>query len=379
MNKKTILTLTISAILCASNVNAANKVADARGNAMGNTGVASADYLTAPFYNPALVANFKANDHLAILLPAIGISVNDTDDSLATIDDLQSFMENYDVSTASSSDIDTLESYLDELDSNAPLSVTAGLGFAIAVPTNLVSVNLFARGYTEVVADVNISDDSNLEDRYNSSTVDMFAFGYAEVGLALAKKFIISGEKVSFGITPKYQSMTTYAQSTSVDNFDLDDYDESEITKNAMNLDLGAMWYQDNFRAGIAVKDLLTQEIEVANISSISKYKLDTQITVAVAYSNNFFTAAVDADLTKQTRFQGLDDDTQFVRFGLEGNAWGWMQLRAGYEIDLQSTLDDTITAGLGFSPFDTANIDIAGAYTGENQLGFSANLALTF
>ena len=34
-------------------VNAATVVPDGRGNGMGNTGVTSADYLLAPFYNPA--------------------------------------------------------------------------------------------------------------------------------------------------------------------------------------------------------------------------------------------------------------------------------------------------------------------------------------
>lgn len=87
----------------------------------------------------------------------------------------------------------------------------------------------------------------------------------------------------------------------------------------------------------------------------------------------------MDADLTKQTRFQGAQNDTQFVRFGLEGDLWGWAQLRADYEVDLQDTVDNTVTAGIGISPFDVLSIDIAGAYTGENQFGVSAALAFTF
>ena len=66
MNKKSILTLSIIGALSASNVSAANKIADARGNAMGNTGVASADYLTSAFYNPALAANFNNEDDFGV-------------------------------------------------------------------------------------------------------------------------------------------------------------------------------------------------------------------------------------------------------------------------------------------------------------------------
>ena len=372
MNKTRILALSISGALFASNVNAANKVADARGNAMGNTGVASADYLSAPFYNPALAASFKNEDDFGFLI-AGGVAGSDAGDTLSIIDDMQSFMEGYDESTVTDvdiSDIDELESYLDELQDNADLTVTADLGGAIALPTNLVSANLFAQDYTEIVASLDISGADAVVDRYYNSTVDMRAFRYTEVGLALAKEFSIAGEKVSFGMTPKYQHMRTYAQRVSIEDFDIEDYDESEITKSVFNFDLGAIWYAGNFRAGVAVKDLFAQEIAVSDGATINDfYNLDTQVTAAIAYSSDYFTAAVDADLTKQTRFEELEDDTQFVRFGLEGNAWGWAQLRAGYEIDLQDTVDNTITAGIGISPFDVVSLDVAGAYTGETSM----------
>ena len=51
-------------------------------------------------------------------------------------------------------------------------------------------------------------------------------------------------------------------------------------------------------------------------------------------------------------------------------------QLRAGYEMDLEDTLDDSLTAGIGISPFDVVSLDLAGSYAGENQFGASLNLA---
>jgi hypothetical protein len=379
MNKVSILALSISSILLASNVSAANQVADATGNAMGNTGVASADYLTAPFYNPALGADFKANDDLAILIPAVSVSARDTSDSLTTIDDLQTSIEKYENSGSNSEEqLNKIDGYLNQLDGNQPLAVTAGLGLAIALPAKAVSSNLFARGYAEIIAATNIASDDGSVDRYKNSNVDMRAFDYVEVGLSFAKEFTISEEQFSFGITPKYQKMATYAQRVTVADFDISNYDESEITKNAFNLDLGAMWYKDDFRAGLAVKDLLSQDIEARGDGLNDTYKLDTQVTIGLAYASEYFTAAIDADLTKQTRFQNQNDDTQFVRFGIEGNAWDWAKLRAGYERDLQNTLDSSITAGIGISPFDVVSLDIAGSYAGDNQFGASANLALT-
>jgi len=369
MNKKSMLALSIIGALLGANASAANKVADARGNAMGNTGVASADYLTSAFYNPALAANYNDEDDFGVFI-AVGAAASDQDDILNTFDDLQDNIDNNNNAA--------INENLNELNGAEPLSVNVGLGIAIALPSSIVSSSLFVRGYTEIAAitDITIND-------YLNSNVNMVAFGYVEAGLALAKMYEIAGERVSFGITPKYQQMTTYAQRVKVDDFELDEYDESENTKNAVNFDLGAVWYKHNFRAALAIKDLLAQEIDVSdNLGNIDgTYHLDTQVTVGLAYSSDYFVAAFDADLTKQTRFENAytDDDTQFIRFGIEGNAWGWAQLRAGYEIDLEETLDNSITAGIGISPFDLVSIDVAGSYAGENQAGVSANLAFTF
>lgn len=111
----------------------------------------------------------------------------------------------------------------------------------------------------------------------------------------------------------------------------------------------------------------------------LKHYQLDMQVTMSADYVGEFLSAAVDVDMTKQERFIGKNDDTQFIRFGIEGNARGWGQLRAGYEIDIENTVDNAITLGLEISPGDTVSLDIAGSYAGEHQLGGSANLAFTF
>ncbi len=58
--------------ICPLSAYAANGVADARGNAMGNTGVTTSDYLLAPFYNPALTAVYRDRDSVGLLVPALG-------------------------------------------------------------------------------------------------------------------------------------------------------------------------------------------------------------------------------------------------------------------------------------------------------------------
>ncbi|EKO3444232.1 conjugal transfer protein TraF [Vibrio fluvialis] len=371
--------------ICPLSAYAANGVADARGNAMGNTGVTTSDYLLAPFYNPALTAVYRDRDSVGLLVPALGANVRDSDESLSTIDDLQSSIDQFEaagVGAATQENIDQLNGYLDDLADDKPFAVSGGAGIAVALPMNAVSLNFFARGYAEILADSTIAANtgntaSDVETRYQNSYVNMLAFGYSEYGVAVAKLFTLQGQQIAIGITPKIQELRTYKEVVTVQDFDLSDYDQSKTSKNAFNLDIGAVWLKDNFRAGIAAKDLISQEIKTYDDQS--SYTLDPQVTVSGGYVTDFLALAIDWDLTKQKRFKGVDDDTQFLRFGVEGNAWGWAQLRAGYEIDLESTLDNSITAGLGISPGDLVSVDLAANYAGNYQYGLSANLAFTF
>ncbi|ENM3888149.1 conjugal transfer protein TraF [Vibrio cholerae] len=386
MNIQTKSTLAVvMAMAFSSSAFASNLLMDARGAGMGNTGVSTADYLLAPYYNPALTAVYRKNDSFGILLPSIGLRAEDKDESLKTIDDLQDSIEQIEragVGAATQENVDQLNRYLDQLADDKPLAITAGIGIAVALPLDTVSLNFFTRGYAEVIAKANVAAKSGnsaneVKTRYESSDVDLTAFGYTEVGLAVGKQVVLGGQTVALGVTPKVQQLRTYQDNASVKSFDLDDYDKSEVKDNAFNLDMGAVWLIDQYRVGIVAKDLFAKDIQTQNRNNT--YKLDTQIAVSGSYVSDFFIAAVDLDLTKQRRFNGDNDDTQFMRFGVEGNAWGWALLRAGYEVDLQNSLDNSVSVGLGVSPWDVFSLDLAGSYAGDNQFGLSANLAFTF
>lgn len=358
---------------------AASYAPDGRSNAMGNIGVATADYLVAPLYNPALLAVFHKSDDVGILLPAIGVNIKDADSSLETISDLQDTTGNIN-SGSSQAEIDQMNQYLDDLEGNQPVNVTAGVAFAVAIPSNNVSVSIYGRGYVEAIANANVAANTgdsyiDVEARYSNTDVIVTGFGYTEFGVALAKQYTIYGESFSFGVTPKYQILQTYSDITNVDDFDVELEDaDSEVT--AFNFDLGAVWMKNNFRTALAVKDVLAQEIKS---KSGRTYEMNPQATLGLAYAVEYFTFGVDVDLTEQTRYVELEDNTQFARVGVEFNAWHWAQLRAGFEHDMQGTMEDSLTAGIGISPFGTLNLDVAGAYGSDNQVGASASLSFTF
>ena len=88
MIKRTVLATAVAA-LALPTVNAAPyQPMDARGIAMGNTGVASAMRAHAPAYNPSMLAQEFGKDGFAILLPQVGVSVADEKEMVDTAQDI---------------------------------------------------------------------------------------------------------------------------------------------------------------------------------------------------------------------------------------------------------------------------------------------------
>jgi hypothetical protein len=99
---------------------------DARGLAMGSTGVASAKLAHAPQYNPALLSTANEEDNFAIILPQIGFIAADEDSLVDSFDDIVN--EDYaDDGTGNQEPIidhfDTILTNLDNILTNGPNSV----------------------------------------------------------------------------------------------------------------------------------------------------------------------------------------------------------------------------------------------------------------
>ena len=84
MNQLIKISVVVSSLVVMGGAHAATVVPDGRGNGMGNTGVTSADYVLAPFYNPALVSVHRDEDDFGLLVPAIGANLRDTDENIDT-------------------------------------------------------------------------------------------------------------------------------------------------------------------------------------------------------------------------------------------------------------------------------------------------------
>ncbi|MFA0035745.1 conjugal transfer protein TraF [Vibrio sp. 10N.261.52.A1] len=381
--KKTTKLLAASIAFASLPISAANYAIEARGDAMGGVGVVSANFLTAPFYNPALVAIYRRNDDMGMITPSFGGNYNDPNDMKSNIDSV--------IDASNTADLDAA---LNKLDGNQA-NVELGGVVAFALPNQFVAANLFAKAYTESFATPDVYTTGSDTDKVELSTVEAFSIGVAEVGLSLAKYQTFMGQHISFGITPKIQRIYTYNYIASVNDYDLSDVRENSNGETAFNMDAGALWFFGPFRVGVAATNLFSRDIETKDTtrtltSSTSgathqvggkyAYQLEPVYTVGAGIVSDYFSLSVDYDLNETEKFTSFEDNEQMIRVGTEVDLLRQMQLRAGYYKNLAySDSEGTITAGIGLSPLNLFQLDLSANYTNENAMGASINFLASY
>ncbi|ROO69465.1 F plasmid transfer operon protein TraF [Vibrio crassostreae] len=382
--KNTTKLLAASIAFASLPLSAANYAIEARGDAMGGVGVVSANFLTAPFYNPALVAIYRRNDDMGMITPSFGGSYNDPNDMKSNIDSV--------VDASNTADLDAA---LNKLDGNQA-NVELGGVVAFALPNQFVAANLFAKAYTESFATPNVYTTGSDEDKVELSTVEAVSIGVAEVGLSLAKYQTFMGQHISFGITPKIQRIYTYNYVASVNDYDLSDVRENSDGETAFNMDAGALWFFGPFRVGVAATNLISRDIETKDTSKrlvsstdSSKYhdvggkytyQLEPVYTVGAGIVSDYFTLSVDYDLNETEKFTSFEDNEQMIRVGTEVDLLRQLKLRGGYYKNLAySDSEGTVTAGIGISPLNLFQLDLSANYTNENAMGASINFLASY
>ncbi|ANQ19411.1 conjugal transfer protein TraF [Vibrio natriegens] len=369
-----ILSTVITAALFSNVASAANYSIEARSDAMGGVGTVSASYLTAPFFNPALSAIYRRNDDAGIIAPSFGISFDDQYDLIDEIDRISKFNDDAEI-----------ESSLNALaQGNQKLNFDLGGVVAVGIPNKFLSATVYGKLYTESFVQPSI--DTSGTNPMDNTYVQGVSIGVAEAGISLAKYTNYMGQHLSVGITPKLQRIYTYSYATSFNNFDAADLRENETAETMFNLDAGALWFFGPYRLGIAAKNLIGRDVETKSFQYNSKtiesyqYSMRPLYTIGAGFVADYFTMSVDYDLNEEKRFSSFDDNTQMIRAGVEFDILRQMALRAGYMKNLARSHDDgTITAGIGLSPLNLLELDIAARYTNENAMGASINFLATY
>ena len=404
MNKKDKFSLMGVAVsfFVAGQAGAANGWTEARNDAMGGTGVASANYGSGVLINPALLAKAKPDDDITLIAPTIGAQISDKDDLHSKIDDISDEVNNYRrvISTLNLSQISAaagdLANQLSSLNGKTA-SGKAGAGLAVSIPNDTLNVAFVAKANARARVSSYIDQgdiellrriQSNPFNAAGASAQDLKSKGYgraaivSDYGVAIARQFDVGGVPVSLGITPKLQQTWLYNYTTSIYNFSSDDINSSRYRNDdtGFNVDAGlAADVGENWTVGLSGQNLFSRDIDTKEVAGVhDTYQIRPLVTAGVAWHTDMLTLSADGDLTETKGFKS-EDTSQYVGVGAEVRPLDWLAVRAGYRADVKHNDSNVFTGGIGFAPFNRVHVDLMGLY-GENQTwGAGAQLSVTF
>lgn len=429
------MTLAVS-FFVANQAGAANTWAEARSDAMGGTGVASASYGSGVLINPALLAKAKPDDDITVILPGVQAQITDKDNLQDEIDDINDKIDNYsdviDNLTAAqiiANPLGTIDQFqgaakdlADELEflDGKTARASAAAGIAVSIPNDVLSVAFVTKAYaharvtssidqqditylrsiqnsdavaTGVALDAVISPNGSDEITRNlNSTASGRAAIVSDYGVAVARQFTLGDVPVSFGITPKLQKTWVYNYTTSIYDYDSDDFHSSRYRTDdtGFNVDAGiAADLGEHFTVGLSGQNLISRDIDTKDIritngrtgevvSYKDTYQISPIVTAGAAWHNDLVTVSADGDLTETKGFKS-EENSQYVGVGAEVRPLSWFAVRAGYRADVKSNDSNVFTGGVGFAPFNTVHVDLMGLVGEDETWGAGAQLSMTF
>lgn len=419
-------------LLCSTPLLAASfSPMDARSLSMGGVGVAGARAASAGLFNPALLAVQPKDRGFSLILPTVGVVVDDKDDVVNTLDDVQNgslqALENaIDQGNQSGfinpSDVSALDPALRNFAGDLPrlggkpvnLDVGAGLGFGMPGKELGVGLNVHGTLTAGVVINVANSDVANLNtlagyaqdgifdaaeranttffnatgtalkpvDEIITSSISILGVAITEAGLSLAREFTIAGQTLALGITPKLVQVDTIYYTQAVNSNDLGDTIEDEKYRKKyddFNMDMGvAQVYGEEETAltvGLVIKNLISNSYQTAADVNGKTHEIEIRPQLRAGVNKRWNRRSVGADLDlSRNKSAGLVADSQFLSVGAEYDLT-YLQLRAGFRHNLVSDgVEDMLTAGLGLGP-----LDITALYASEHSLGVNVQLGFSF
>ena len=415
MNKKDKFSLMGVAVsfFVAGQAGAANGWTEARNDAMGGTGVASANYGSGVLINPALLAKAKPDDDITLIVPSIGAQISDKDDLRNKIDDISDDVQRYRrvLSTINLADLANPNSAASRQVSAAAgdlanqlsalkgktANAKAGAGLAVSIPNDVLAVAFVAKANARARVSSYI-DQGDIDLLRGVQSVpatalavnpqDLKSKGYgraaivSDYGVAIARQFDVGGVPVSLGITPKLQQTWLYNYTVSIYNFSSDDINSSRYRNDdtGFNVDAGmAADFGDNWTVGLSGQNLFSRDIDTKEVAGVrDTYQIRPLVTAGVAWHTDFLTLSADGDLTETKGFKS-EDTSQYVGVGAEVRPLDWLAVRAGYRADVKNNDSNVFTGGVGFAPFNRVHVDLMGLYGEDQTWGAGAQLSVTF
>ena len=396
---RTYYLLTAGVVVLAPYASASTNGFDARSTAMGGVGVASAHFGAAPLTNPALLATSRAEDRLSLIAPSIGAQASDSANLIDGFDDVTTAWDNLENALGSGNEAEAAGKLAEVVSGLAGEKANAnlGLGMVLAVPDDslpiALSVNSWAKGharalisqadldYLDGVANGTIIPGKDDLDKLTSRAEGMAAL-VTEYGVSIAHPFSIGDTRVGVGITPKIQRIETWNYNVAINNYDSSDLRDVNWQHQTMSANIDAGFFAaltPEWMVALSAQNLFENKVKTREINGYQPaFIIRPQITAGTAWTTERVTLSTDIDLTPVSDFQYADKN-QYAAFGGEFRATGWMQLRAGYRVDMRGNDHRIVTGGVGLSAGESMRFDLTAMAGRTRTIGGVAQFTFRF
>lgn len=326
---------------------------------MSGAGYVTADYADGVRLNPSLGAAYNPEEDDFAFSIGGGAILYDQYDLITKFDDLVDLADEIESSnTLTISQAEELKSRLEAVDER-DAAISTNFGGTIAIPNQYLSAALVVDVNLDIslMPDISQNDYDIIDnaiggyfDPSSELTSEVVGLGAlkTEIGVALAKSFQLSNQNyVLLGIHPKKVEVETIAYVEDIADYDEDDFDSDEFTveDSSTNLDVGVTYVAGKIRYGLVAKNL--QEQTYKTIYDDIDLEIKRKMVSSIGYMGEKFSVEADLDLNAAPEFS-FADDSKFLRAGVEYRPWNWLKLRAGLKQDMEDTLPNTYSFGLG-------------------------------
>lgn len=360
---------------------------DARSTAMGGTGVASAHFGAAPLVNPALLATSRSQDTISLIAPSIGVQVSDSANLIDGFDDVKSAWDTLESALGTGAEAEAAGKLGDIVSglSGENAYANVGLAMVLAVPDDslpiALSINTWGKGnaralvsqsdldYLEGVANGSIIPVKDDLDKLTSRAEGMAAL-VTEYGVSIAHPFTVGDMSMGVGITPKIQRIETWNYNVAINNYDSSDLRDGNWQHQTMSANIDAGFFASptpGWMVALSAQNLFENRVKTREVNGYQPaFVIRPQVTAGAAWQTGPVTLGADIDLTPVSHFQYVDKN-QYAAFGAEWRTADWIQLRAGYRLDMRGNDRRVVTGGVGLSAGDAMQFDLT-AITGRDR-----------
>ncbi|HDR2461382.1 MULTISPECIES: conjugal transfer protein TraF [Enterobacter] len=401
MNNKLLTQSLIAAGLIAAipYASASSNGFDARSSAMGGVGVASAHFGAAPLTNPALLATSREQDKISLIAPSIGAQASDPANLIDGFDDVTTAWDNLENALGSGNEAEAAGKLADTVAGLAGEHANANLGLSmvLAVPDDelpvALSVNSWAKGHARALisqSDLDYLDDvakgiiipgKDDLDKLTSRAEGMAAL-VTEYGVTVAHPFTLGELPVGVGITPKIQRIETWNYNVAINNYDSSDLRDGNWQHQTMSANIDAGFFASvtpEWMVALSAQKLFENKVKTREINGYQPaFIIRPELTAGTAWNNERVTLSADIDLTPVSNFQYVDKN-QYAAFGAELRAADWVQLRAGYRLDMRGNDRRVVTGGVGLSAGEAMQFDLTAMAGRDRTIGGVAQFTFHF